>query len=101
MNKHAATVAVRFERGFEKSILSNAFLPRNPLKGNMQLRSNVYNATLHFRMSVRDYCARDCNYANAALPRARPHPLLGRSPDLSNIIPPFFSFPGFDSRIMY
>ena len=44
--------------------------------------------TLHFRISVRDYCASDCNYANAALPRPRApspvdlqiYPILFRPP---------------------
>ena len=39
----------------------------------MQQRPNVHNAR-HFRISVRDYCARDCNYANAALALARAPP---------------------------
>ena len=39
----------------------------------MQQRPNVHNAR-HFRISVRDYCVRDCNYANAALALARAPP---------------------------
>ena len=80
MNKHAAATAVQSDLTEVSRIPSCQFSVCKGTLCSVTCRSAQMCTTLHFRISVRDYCARDCNYANAALlPRARSPPPRSRS----------------------